>query len=51
MFLVVDKPVGPTSFQVVRRVKRALGQLWGREALRGLKLGHGVWDLVYRLHK
>jgi tRNA pseudouridine55 synthase len=41
VFLVVDKPVGPTSFDVVRRVKRALGRLWGPASLRGLKLGHG----------
>jgi tRNA pseudouridine55 synthase len=41
LFLVVDKPVGPSSFDVVRRVKRALARCWGPAALRGLKLGHG----------
>jgi tRNA pseudouridine55 synthase len=39
--LVIDKPVGLSSFDVVRRVKRELGRLWGAAAMRGLKLGHG----------
>lgn len=39
--LVIDKPVGLSSFDVLRRVKRELSRLWGREVMRGLKLGHG----------
>jgi len=35
--LVVDKPVGPTSFAVVRRVRDLLRRLHGRKA----KVGHG----------
>jgi tRNA pseudouridine55 synthase len=35
--LVVDKPVGPTSFAVVRRVRDLLRRLDGRKA----KVGHG----------
>jgi tRNA pseudouridine55 synthase len=38
--LVVDKPVGPTSFTVVRQVRRALAGAWGKAA-RELKVGHG----------
>jgi tRNA pseudouridine55 synthase len=38
--LVVDKPVGPTSYDVVRRVQRALGRLWNLPR-RDLKVGHG----------
>jgi len=38
--LVVDKPVGPTSFTVVRQVRRALARAWGKAA-RDLKVGHG----------
>jgi tRNA pseudouridine55 synthase len=39
--LVIDKPVGLSSYDVVRQVKRELGRLWGRETMRGIKLGHG----------
>ena len=39
--LVIDKPVGISSFDVVRRVKRELHRLWGTAAMRGLKIGHG----------
>ena len=39
--LVIDKPIGVSSFDVVRAVKRELGKLWGSQAMRGLKLGHG----------
>jgi tRNA pseudouridine55 synthase len=39
--LVLDKPSGPTSFGVVRRVKGMLARLWGWEAARGLRVGHG----------
>jgi tRNA pseudouridine55 synthase len=38
--LVVDKPCGPSSFGVVRRVRGALARRWGRTA-RALKIGHG----------
>ncbi|MGC9982071.1 MAG: tRNA pseudouridine(55) synthase TruB [Polyangia bacterium] len=38
--LVVDKPVGPTSFAVLRRVRRALVRARGG-AERAPKLGHG----------
>ncbi len=38
--LVVDKPVGPTSFAVLRRVRRALVRASGG-AERAPKLGHG----------
>jgi tRNA pseudouridine55 synthase len=38
--LVIDKPVGPSSFQVVRHVRRGLARLWGR-AQRDLRIGHG----------
>ena len=38
--LVVDKPVGPTSFAVLRRVRRALVRSRGG-AERAPKLGHG----------
>jgi tRNA pseudouridine55 synthase len=38
--LVVDKPQGPTSFTVVRRVRGALARMWDRPA-RALKVGHG----------
>jgi tRNA pseudouridine55 synthase len=38
--LVVDKPVGPTSFTVVRRVRGALARAWGQPK-RELKVGHG----------
>ena len=38
--LVVDKPVGPTSFAVLRQVRRALVRARG-EAGRAPKLGHG----------
>jgi tRNA pseudouridine55 synthase len=38
--LVVDKPVGPTSFAVLRRVRRALMRVPGAPA-RPPKLGHG----------
>jgi tRNA pseudouridine55 synthase len=38
--LVIDKPVGPTSFQVVRQIRRLLAQRAGRTA-RGLRVGHG----------
>jgi len=38
--LVVDKPVGPTSFTVVRRVRGALAKAWGKPK-RDLKVGHG----------
>jgi tRNA pseudouridine55 synthase len=38
--LVVDKPPGPTSFTVVRRVRQALARAWGKAA-RSLKVGHG----------
>jgi tRNA pseudouridine55 synthase len=41
LFLVIDKPVGPSSFDVVRRVKRALGMCWGEAEVRRLRLGHG----------
>jgi tRNA pseudouridine55 synthase len=36
--LVVDKPCGPSSFAVVRRVRGALARRWNRKAL---KIGHG----------
>jgi tRNA pseudouridine55 synthase len=36
--LIVDKPPGPTSFAVVKKVRWALGRAWGR---RDLKVGHG----------
>lgn len=39
--LVVDKPVGPTSYDVVRRVQRALARLWHLPRPRDLKVGHG----------
>jgi tRNA pseudouridine55 synthase len=39
--LIVDKPVGPTSFEVVRRVRRALSRLRGDRKPRDLKVGHG----------
>jgi tRNA pseudouridine55 synthase len=38
--LVIDKPVGPTSFQVVHRIRRLLAERAGRPA-RGLRVGHG----------
>jgi tRNA pseudouridine55 synthase len=38
--LVVDKPVGPTSFTVVRRLRGALARAWDRPK-RQLKVGHG----------
>jgi tRNA pseudouridine55 synthase len=38
--LVVDKPIGPTSFTVVRRVRGALARAWGKPK-RDLKVGHG----------
>jgi tRNA pseudouridine55 synthase len=38
--LVVDKPTGPTSFAVVRQVRRALARLWNVPQ-RDLKVGHG----------
>jgi len=38
--LVVDKPCGPTSFTVVRQVRRALARAW-EKAPRELKVGHG----------
>lgn len=38
--LVVDKPVGPTSFTVVRQVRGALARAWGTPR-RSLKVGHG----------
>lgn len=38
--LVVDKPVGPTSFTVVRQIRGALARASGRKA-RDLKVGHG----------
>jgi tRNA pseudouridine55 synthase len=38
--LVVDKPVGPTSFTVVRLVREALARAGGQKA-RNLKVGHG----------
>src|SRR5215213_659533 len=38
--LVIDKPVGPSSFQVVRHVRRGLARLWGRSQ-RDLRVGHG----------
>jgi tRNA pseudouridine55 synthase len=39
--LVVDKPVGPTSYDVVRRVQRAMARLWNVRRPRDLKVGHG----------
>ena len=36
--LVVDKPIGPTSFAVVRQVRGALARHRG---VRGVKVGHG----------
>jgi tRNA pseudouridine55 synthase len=39
--LILDKPVGPTSFEVVRRVQRALARLSGLARPRDLKAGHG----------
>jgi tRNA pseudouridine55 synthase len=39
--LVVDKPVGPTSYDVVRRVQRALGRFWNLRRPRDLRVGHG----------
>jgi tRNA pseudouridine55 synthase len=38
--LVIDKPVGPTSFQVVRRIRGLLAARAGRPA-RQLRVGHG----------
>jgi tRNA pseudouridine55 synthase len=38
--LVVDKPVGPTSFTVVRQIRGALARAAGRKA-RDVKVGHG----------
>jgi len=38
--LVVDKPVGPTSFAVLTRVRRALMRV-GSASARAPKLGHG----------
>jgi tRNA pseudouridine55 synthase len=38
--LVIDKPVGPTSFQVVRRIRGLLAERAGRPARR-LRVGHG----------
>jgi tRNA pseudouridine55 synthase len=38
--LVVDKTPGPTSFEVVKRVRRALAGAWGVSERR-LKVGHG----------
>ena len=38
--LVIDKPVGPTSFQVVRRIRGLLAARAGRPARR-LRVGHG----------
>jgi tRNA pseudouridine55 synthase len=38
--LVIDKPVGPTSFQVVHRIRRLLAERAGRPA-RSLRVGHG----------
>lgn len=38
--LVIDKPSGPTSFEVVARVRKALVAVWGADA-RKLKVGHG----------
>ena len=39
--LVIDKPVGPTSYDVVRRVQRALHRLLGFTRPKDLKIGHG----------
>jgi tRNA pseudouridine55 synthase len=39
--LVVDKPVGPTSYDVVRRVQRRLARHWGIVRPSQLKVGHG----------
>jgi tRNA pseudouridine55 synthase len=38
--LVIDKPSGPSSFQVVREIRAGLTRLWGRSGRR-LKVGHG----------
>jgi tRNA pseudouridine55 synthase len=38
--LVVDKPAGPTSFAVCKKVRWALARQWGRP-MRGVKVGHG----------
>jgi tRNA pseudouridine55 synthase len=38
--LVVDKPRGPSSFEVVRKVRGALCRRWNRKH-RDLKIGHG----------
>jgi tRNA pseudouridine55 synthase len=38
--LVIDKPVGPTSFQVVRRIRGLLAARAGRRT-RDLRVGHG----------
>jgi tRNA pseudouridine55 synthase len=38
--LVVDKPIGPTSFAVCKSVQRALVRLW-KPPPRSLKVGHG----------
>jgi tRNA pseudouridine55 synthase len=38
---VVDKPVGPSSYDIVRQVQRALHRLYGFERPRDLKVGHG----------
>jgi tRNA pseudouridine55 synthase len=40
VILVVDKPIGPTSFTVVRQVRSALARARGKAA-RDLKVGHG----------
>lgn len=39
--LVVDKPKGPTSYDVVRRIQRGLARLWNLPHPRSLKVGHG----------
>jgi tRNA pseudouridine55 synthase len=39
--LILDKPVGPTSFEVVRRVQHALAPLAGLKRPRDFKAGHG----------
>jgi tRNA pseudouridine55 synthase len=39
--LVIDKPAGPSSYDVVRQVQRALYRLYGAPHPRDLKVGHG----------
>lgn len=39
--LVVDKPVGPSSLDVVKRVQRSLTALWGPKRVRATRFGHG----------